>query len=70
MAKETTDDSFLFIADLHSLTQIKKGDILRENTFSTAASWLACGLDTEKTHAAPSKISSLELKCDTGSRLS
>ena len=50
MAKETNDDSFLFIADLHSLTQIKKGDILRNNTFSTAATWLACGLDVEKTH--------------------
>ena len=50
MAKETTDDSFLFIADLHSLTQIKKGEILRENTLSTAATWLACGLDIEKTH--------------------
>ena len=50
MAKETNDDSFLFIADLHSLTQIKKGDILRDNSFSTAATWLACGLDVEKTH--------------------
>ena len=50
MAKETTDDSFLFIADLHSLTQIKKGEILRDNTLSTAATWLACGLDIEKTH--------------------
>ena len=50
MAKETSDDSFLFIADLHSLTQIKKGDILRDNTFCTAATWLACGLDVEKTH--------------------
>ena len=50
MAKETSDDSFLFIADLHSLTQIKKGDILRDNTFSTAATWLACGLDLEKTY--------------------
>ena len=50
MAKNTEDDSFLFIADLHSLTQIKNGETLRENTFSTAASWLACGLDIEKTH--------------------
>ncbi len=50
MAKATEDDSFLFIADLHSLTQIKDGDALRENTFSTAATWLACGLDIEKTH--------------------
>ena len=50
MAKATKDDSFLFIADLHSLTQIKNGKKLRENTFSTAATWMACGLDVEKTH--------------------
>ena len=50
MAKATKDDSFLFIADLHSLTQIKNGKKLRENTFSTAATWMACGLDIEKTH--------------------
>src|SRR6056300_1460247 len=50
MAKATADDSFLFIADLHSLTQIKNGDQLRENTFATAAAWLACGLDIDKTH--------------------
>ena len=50
MAKATKDNSFLFIADLHSLTQIKNGKTLRENTFSTAATWLACGLDIEKTH--------------------
>jgi tryptophanyl-tRNA synthetase len=35
----------LFIADLHSLTQIKNGEELRSNTLSTAATWLACGLD-------------------------
>jgi tryptophanyl-tRNA synthetase len=40
----------LFIADLHSLTQIKNGETLRENTFATAATWLACGLDIENTH--------------------
>lgn len=50
MAKATSDNSFLFIADLHSLTQIKNGEVLRENTFATAATWLACGLDIEKTH--------------------
>lgn len=50
MAKATKDNSFLFIADLHSLTQIKNGEKLRENTFATAATWMACGLDTEKTH--------------------
>src|SRR5210317_2662828 len=50
LSKASPDDSFLFIADLHSLTQIKKGESLRENTFSTAATWLACGLDINKTH--------------------
>ena len=50
MSKVSKEDSFLFIADLHSLTQIKNGELLRENTFATAATWLACGLDIEKTH--------------------
>ena len=49
MANDPNNDSFLFIADMHSLTQIKDGDVLRENTYSTAATWLACGLDFEKT---------------------
>jgi tryptophanyl-tRNA synthetase len=48
MANEPENDSFLFIADMHSLTQIKDGAQLRENTYSTAAAWLACGLDPEK----------------------
>ena len=34
---------------MHSLTQIKDGSELRENTYSTAATWLACGLDINKT---------------------
>ena len=50
MASNSQDDSFLFIADLHSLTQIKNGETLRENTFATSATWLACGLDIENTH--------------------
>lgn len=48
MANDPTNDSFLFIADMHSLTQIKDGDLLRENTYSTAATWLAFGLNTER----------------------
>ena len=43
------NDSFLFIADLHSLTQIKNPEKLRANTLSTAATWLAFGIDTNKT---------------------
>ncbi|MDA9359211.1 tryptophan--tRNA ligase [Flavobacteriaceae bacterium] len=49
MADQPKNESFLFIADLHSLTQIKDGALLREHTFNTAAAWLACGLDTDKT---------------------
>jgi tryptophanyl-tRNA synthetase len=49
MSNKPDNDAFLFIADMHSLTQIKNGEELRENTYSTAATWLACGLDIEKT---------------------
>lgn len=49
MAEDPSNDSFLFIADLHSLTQIKDAELLRQNTYSTAATWLAFGLDTDKT---------------------
>jgi tryptophanyl-tRNA synthetase len=49
MSSDENNDSFLFIADMHSLTQIKDGELLRENTYSTAAAWLACGLDISKT---------------------
>jgi tryptophanyl-tRNA synthetase len=49
MAEDQSNESFLFIADLHSITQIKNGNELSENTFATAATWLACGLDPKKT---------------------
>jgi len=48
LANDPANESFLFIADMHSLTQIKNGAELRENTYSTAATWLACGLDIER----------------------
>lgn len=49
MSNNGDNESFLFIADMHSLTQIKDGDVMRENTYSVAATWLAFGLDTSKT---------------------
>ena len=49
MSKESKEESFLFIADLHSLTQIKNASELRHNTYSTAATWLAFGVDVDKT---------------------
>jgi len=49
MAGDPETESFLFIADLHSLTQIKAREELRQNTLATAATWLAFGLDIDKT---------------------
>jgi tryptophanyl-tRNA synthetase len=48
LSAKPENESFLFIADLHSITQIKDGKTLRENTYSTASAWLACGLDSNK----------------------
>lgn len=48
MANSSKEESFLFIADMHSLTQIKNGKVLRENTYSVASTWLAFGLDVSK----------------------
>lgn len=49
MAQNPDNESFLFIADMHSLTQIKDGEELRKNTYAIAAAWLAFGLDVDKT---------------------
>lgn len=46
LAKDQQNESYLFIADMHSLTQIKDPETLKNNTYGTAAAWLACGLDT------------------------
>src|SRR5690554_3838652 len=48
MANAAENDSYLFIANLHSLTQIKDAAVLKENTLSVAATWLAFGLDPER----------------------
>ncbi len=49
MANNPENEAFMFIADMHSLTQIKEGDVLKSNTYSTAATWLAFGIDPSKT---------------------
>ena len=48
LSNDPKNESFLFIADLHSITQVKNGKLLRTNTYSTAAAWLACGLHVNK----------------------
>jgi len=49
MANDAKNESFLFIADMHSLTQIKNSEELKENTYAVAAAWLAMGLNANKT---------------------
>lgn len=49
MSNNSADDSFLFIANMHTLTQIKDGAVIKQNTYSTAAVWLAFGVDINKT---------------------
>ncbi len=49
MSNDESNESFLFIADMHSLTQIKNGQELRDNTYGVAATWLSFGLDVNKT---------------------
>jgi tryptophanyl-tRNA synthetase len=49
LIKQNQEESFIFIADLHSLTSLKDGKIREENTRAVAAAWLAFGLDIEQT---------------------
>lgn len=41
--------SLLFIADYHAVTTVQNAKELREFTNGVAATWIACGLDPEKT---------------------
>ena len=49
MSNDPENESYLFIADMHSLTQIKDSNKLSQNTYATAATWLAFGLNIENT---------------------
>ena len=48
LSKKDDNESFFFIADLHSLTTIKEPAVRIENVNAIAAAWLAFGFDTEK----------------------
>ncbi|MCU0392850.1 MAG: tryptophan--tRNA ligase [Thermoflexibacter sp.] len=48
LSKAVQNESFFFIADLHSLTTIKDGEKRKEYTYAVAAAWLAFGFDTHK----------------------
>ena len=48
LSKQSGNESFFFIADLHSLTTIKDAETRIQNVRAVAAAWLAFGFDTEK----------------------
>ena len=45
LSRKKGNESLFFIADLHSLINIKDPNLLQENTFSVASAWLAMGFD-------------------------
>ena len=45
LAKNPANEALYFIADMHSLTTVRDAAVLRQNTYATAATWLACGFD-------------------------
>ncbi|GAB3666057.1 tryptophan--tRNA ligase [Echinicola sediminis] len=49
LTKKDNNESFIFIADFHSLTTIKDGNLRKENVHAVAAAWLSFGLDISQT---------------------
>lgn len=50
LSQKPGNDSFFFIADLHSLTTIKDAKTREDNVRAVAAAWLAFGFDIEKNY--------------------
>lgn len=48
LSRDDNNESFFFIADLHSLTTVKDGALRREHVNAVAAAWLAFGFDTDR----------------------
>ncbi|MBC6427107.1 MAG: tryptophan--tRNA ligase [Ekhidna sp.] len=48
LSKKEGNESFFFIADMHSLTTIKDSRLRKKNVNAVAAAWLACGFNTTK----------------------
>jgi tryptophanyl-tRNA synthetase len=49
LSKKPGHESLLFIADLHTLTSVKNPEFVKQSTNAVAATWLAFGLDTQRT---------------------
>ena len=50
LSKKAGNESFFFIADLHSLTTIKDAETRTNNVRAVAAAWLAFGFDIDKNY--------------------
>jgi tryptophanyl-tRNA synthetase len=50
LSQQPGNESFFFIADLHSLTTIKDAETRTNNVRAVAAAWLAFGFDIEKNY--------------------
>ncbi len=48
LSRQPENESFFFIADLHSLTTIKDAQLREDNVRAVAAAWLAFGFDVDK----------------------
>ena len=48
LSKQSKNESLFFIADLHSFTTVRDSAQLKNNTYATAAAWLAFGFDTKR----------------------
>ncbi|MES2679257.1 MAG: tryptophan--tRNA ligase [Bacteroidota bacterium] len=49
LSRKAENNSLFFIADLHTLTSKKDAGFIRQSTNATAATWLAFGLDPQRT---------------------
>ena len=47
-SKDELTDSFLFLADYHSLIKSNDPDLTHTSSFEIAACWVACGLDPKE----------------------
>ena len=50
LAQSGKYEVFMFIANMHALTEYHDAKWIRENTFNVVKSYLACGLDPSKVH--------------------
>jgi len=48
LSQDPKNESFFFIADLHSLTSLKDAEKRKESVYAVAAAWLALGFDADK----------------------